>query len=67
MASTPGFEPGPHWWEKIALTAAPSLALVAKLNNVQTRTVFIDFLSQQAMDERNCFLDFCSLHLQCLT
>ena len=24
MASTPGFEPGPHWWE--ASTTAPSLA-----------------------------------------
>ena len=26
MASTPGFEPGPHWWEASALTTAPSLA-----------------------------------------
>ena len=26
MASTPGFEPGPHWWEESALTTAPSLA-----------------------------------------
>ena len=26
MASTPGFEPGPHWWEDSALTTAPSLA-----------------------------------------
>ena len=26
MASTPGFEPGPHWWEVSALTTAPSLA-----------------------------------------
>ena len=25
MASTLGFEPGPHWWEAIALTTAPSL------------------------------------------
>ena len=25
-ASTPGFEPGPHWWEVSALTTAPSLA-----------------------------------------
>ena len=23
MASTPGFEPRPHWWEKSALTTAP--------------------------------------------
>ena len=26
MASTPGFEPGPHWWEASALTTASSLA-----------------------------------------
>ena len=26
MASTPGFEPGPHWWEASALTTATSLA-----------------------------------------
>ena len=26
MVSTPGVEPGPHWWEASALTTAPSLA-----------------------------------------
>ena len=26
MASTPGFEPAPHWWEASVLTTAPSLA-----------------------------------------
>ena len=26
MASTPGFESGPHWWEASALSIAPSLA-----------------------------------------
>ena len=25
MASTPGFEPGPHWWEASALTSVPPL------------------------------------------
>ena len=25
MASTPEFEPGPHWWEARALTTVPSL------------------------------------------
>ena len=44
-----------------------TLTLSAKLQNVQTHTVFIDFLSLQLMDERNCFLDFCPLHLQCRT
>ena len=29
MASTPGFEPGPHWWEASALTTAPHLLLFA--------------------------------------
>ena len=28
MASTPGFEPGPHWWEASALTTVPFLAPV---------------------------------------
>jgi len=23
MVSTPGFEPGPHWWEASGLTTAP--------------------------------------------
>ena len=27
MASTPGFEPGLHWWEASALTTAPPLLL----------------------------------------
>ena len=27
MVSTPGFEPGPHWWEAIALTTATPLLL----------------------------------------
>ena len=26
IASTPGFEPRPHWWEASALNIAPSLA-----------------------------------------
>ena len=25
MVSTPGFEPGPHWWEASVLTTAPLL------------------------------------------
>ena len=25
MASTMGYEPGPHWWEASALTTVPSL------------------------------------------
>ena len=28
MALTPGFEPGPHWWEVRALTSAPSRVAV---------------------------------------
>ena len=27
-SSTPGFEPGPHWWEVSALTTAPSLQIL---------------------------------------
>ena len=29
MTSSPGIEPGPHWWEASALTTAPSLQLIA--------------------------------------
>ena len=29
MASTPGFEPGPHWCKASALTSVPSLAMKA--------------------------------------
>ena len=28
VASTPGFEPRPHWWEVSTFTTAPSLALM---------------------------------------
>ena len=33
MASTLGFDPGPHWWEASALTTAPSLtsAVIGKV------------------------------------
>ena len=30
MASTPGFEPGPHWWEASALTTVPLLIIHSK-------------------------------------
>ena len=33
MAWTPGFEPGPHWWEANALTTAPSLAPIRIANH----------------------------------
>ena len=32
MASTPGFELGPHWWEASALTTAPPLLRPQKVN-----------------------------------
>ena len=31
LASTPGFEPEPHWWEASALTTVPSPSLVYAL------------------------------------
>ena len=36
MASTSGFEPGPHWWEESALTITPALhrALLLVLKNL---------------------------------
>ena len=50
MASTPGFEPGPHWWEASALTTVPPLLpkqtpsdvlekIEKTLNNTQTALV----------------------------
>ena len=30
MASTPGFETGPHWWEESALTSSPPFASEVK-------------------------------------
>ena len=35
MASTPGFEPAPHWWEASALTTAPPLCS----NKLRTSTL----------------------------
>ena len=39
IASTPGFEPGPHWWEASALTTAPSLALQVMERAIQSQLV----------------------------
>ena len=41
MASTPGFEPGPHWWEASALTTAPSLAPRATGRNIFCSYMFL--------------------------
>ena len=34
MASMPGFEPGPHWWEASALTNAPLLLPLIPLSGI---------------------------------
>ena len=39
MASTPGFEPGPHWWKASALTTAPSLAPQVMERAIQSQLV----------------------------
>ena len=41
MAMTPGFEPGPHWWEASALTTAPSLAPRATGRNIFCSYMFL--------------------------
>ena len=42
MASTPVFEPGPHWWEASALTTAPSLApLLSAIRSAHVLPPFI--------------------------
>ena len=35
MTTTSGFEPGPLWWEAIALTIAPSIA--SKMQNEENK------------------------------
>ena len=42
MASTAGFEPGPHWWEASALITAPSLAPPSKGCHMETHNTFWD-------------------------
>ena len=39
MASTPGFEPGPHWWEASALTTAPPLLSEGNFDKFLTNLV----------------------------
>ena len=43
MASTPGFEPGPHWWEVSALTTAPPL-LPLSIGRFHAFEIFFPFL-----------------------
>ena len=43
MASTPGFEPGPHWWEVSALTTAPPL-LPLSIGRFHAFAIFFPFL-----------------------
>ena len=44
VASTPGFEPGPHWWEASALTTAPPL--LPGLGRMTTRLPELPWASQ---------------------
>ena len=37
MASTPGFQPGPDWWEASALTTAPPMLLLVSLYALRRR------------------------------
>ena len=37
MASTPGFQPGPDWWEASALTTAPPMLLLVLLYALRRR------------------------------
>ena len=46
MALTPGFEPGPRWWEASALTTAPSLARSFECN---CKPKFIYFSDDQQL------------------
>ena len=39
MASTPGFEPGPHWWEASVLTTEPPLPYHVIITSVEQLSV----------------------------
>ena len=45
MVLTPGFEPGPHWWEASALTTVPPLlqvALTPVITNFKMLSVYLN-------------------------
>ena len=54
MASTPGFEPGPHWWETSALTTAPSLATNSLVIGI-ARAHFIKWLFLNCWEKNLAF------------
>ena len=43
MVSTPGFEPGPHWWEASALTTAPPLLPIERKGAVRLCLLVFSF------------------------
>ena len=66
MASTPGFEPGPHWWEASALTTAPPLPLI----HVYTKKkycvlVYCVHLDKVAFSIRDIFMSSQSSKTKC--
>ena len=55
MASTPGFAPGPRWWEASALTTAPSLARDDKnASNRQLSLLLGHYCQNLAIIEQTC-------------
>ena len=52
MASTPGVEPGPHWWEASALTtASPLLPVTLHLSRREFKVPHRSFVLQTAHDD----------------
>ena len=54
MASTPGFEPGPHWWEASALTTAPPLLPNNKFV-FENRSLKVEFILKIGVENQNLF------------
>ena len=58
MASRPGFEPWPHWWEASTLTTAPSLASQNQ-NRLMVDDYWESFLSLKVKVNINFCIDWC--------
>ena len=44
IASVPGIEPGPHWWEASALTTTPPLLLSGSMSNTKIELLDLGLL-----------------------
>ena len=63
MVSTPGFEPGPHWWEASVHTTAPPLLPQKLLVNLQWKMVHEYCVNNYLAQALYCMIHYnCKLH-----